>query len=229
MTALVGSQLVLGFEHRPALGEEKFLIAPSNRDAVAWIDRWPDWLGNTLAVYGPEGSGKTHLVHVWQRRSEALWLAAEDLDSAFLETWPGEGTAVVVENGDRGIDEQSLFHLINLAREDGGYLLLTGRAAPARWNVKLPDLDSRLSALTTVPLGPPDDALIAAVLAKQFEDRQLLVPEDVIGYLVARMERSFAAIGEIVAALDTLALAERRAITVPLARRVLDATQHAID
>jgi len=229
VSAVASNQLVLGFEHRPALGEESFLIADSNRDAVAWIDRWPDWPGRILAVHGPPGAGKTHLSHVWQRRCDAQRLDAGQLDQTFLETWPGKGTALVIENGDQGVDETVLFHVINLVREDKGYLLLTGREAPARWPVDLPDLGSRLAAMTAVQLGPPDDQLIAAVLTKQFQDRQLRVPGDVVAYLVARMERSFAAIGQTVAALDTLSLAERRAITVPLARRVLEASQSELE
>jgi len=229
VNTVAGHQLVLGFEHRPALGEESFLVADSNQDAVAWIDRWPDWPGRILAVHGTSGSGKTHLSHVWQRRSGAQRLEAGELDQAFLEAWPGKGTALVLENGDGGVNEIALFHVINLVREDQGFLLLTGREAPARWPVDLPDLGSRLAALTAVRLGPPDDALIAAVLTKQFQDRQLRVPDDVVDYLVARMERSFAAIGQAVAALDTLSLAERRAITVPLARRVLEASQNEFE
>jgi DnaA regulatory inactivator Hda len=224
-----GRQFVFGFDHRPALGEETFLVADSNRDAVAWIDRWPDWQGPVLALFGPEGSGKSHLAHVWQRRSQAHHLNAASLDVGFLENWPGEGTAVVVEDGDCGVDEACLFHLMNLVREDHGFLLLTSREAPARWPVALPDLRSRLAAAQAVAITRPDDVLIAAVLAKLFQDRQLRVPEDVIAYLVSRMERSFAAIGVTVATLDRLSLAERRAITVPLARRVLDAAQAELD
>ena len=229
MSERASRQLVFGFDHRPALGEDSFLIASSHGDAVAWIDRWPDWFNRVLVVHGPEGSGKSHLAHVWQRRTLAQSFAASALNSAVLEAWQGEGTCLVVEDADRGVDETILFHLINLVREDRGYLLLTGREAPARWSISLPDLRSRLSALQTVAIGKPDDALIGAVLAKQFLDRQLVVPDDVISYLVDRMERSFAAIGATVAALDALSLAERRAITVPLARRVLDAAQIDLD
>lgn len=222
---MTSGQFVFGFEHRPALGEESFLVAPGNRDAVAWIDRWPDWPGRVLAIHGPQGCGKSHLAHVWRRKSGAVVLRAGDLSERRLEAWPDGGSAVVVEDGDRGVDERALFHLVNLAREDRGGLLLTSRRAPARWSVALPDLRSRLAAAQTAAIDRPDDGLIAAVLEKHFHDRQLAVADAVVGYLVARMERSFAAIGEIVAALDALSLAERRAITVPLARRVLDAAE----
>ena len=216
-------QLVFGFEHRPALGAESFLVDDGNRAAVAWIDRWPAWPGGALALCGPPGAGKSHLASVWRRRCGAVPLPAAELDAAFLDAWPGAGAAVALEDGDRGICEDSLFHLVNLVREDGGHLLLTARLAPARWPVALPDLASRLAALPVATLTEPGDGLLAAVLAKQFQDRQLAVPDEVVAYLVARMERSFAAAAALVAALDGLSLAEHRAITVPLARRALAA------
>lgn len=220
MSARPRGQLAIPFEHRTALGVEDFLVAPGNADALAWLDRWPDWPGHALALHGPAGCGKSHLAHVWLARCGGVLIAASDLHDAMVEERAGHAT--VIEDIDRGVDETALFHLFNLAREEGGWLLLTGREAPARWPILLPDLSSRLAAITAVPLGRPDDALIGAVLTKLFDDRQLRVPEDVIAWLVARMERSFAAIGQVVEALDSLSLAERRNITVPLARRVLD-------
>jgi len=223
------AQLVFGFEHRPALVEESFLVAAENTEAVAWIDRWPDWPGRVLALHGPIGCGKTHLAHVWRRRSGADLLSASDLEESLLCTWSEAEPVVVVEDGNRVVDEAALFHLINLVRENDGFLLLTSQAPPARWSVALPDLRSRLSAIQVVGIERPGDDLIGAVLSKQFHDRQLAVPDDVIAYLVARMERSFAAVGSVVAALDDLSLAERRAITMPLARHVLEAAQTELD
>jgi len=215
-------QIPLSFDHRPALDAEDFVVAGPNSAAVAWLDRWPDWPGHTLAIFGPAGSGKSHLAHAWRHRSGAGLMAGAALRAADVADVAGPTYRLVVEDGDRGLDEAALFHLINLVREEGGFLLLTGRHAPARWPVVLPDLRSRLAAMAAVELLAPDDGLIAAVLAKQFDDRQLRVAADVVDYLVPRMERSFAAIAEVVAALDTLSLAERRDITVPLARRVLE-------
>jgi chromosomal replication initiation ATPase DnaA len=85
----------------------------------------------------------------------------------------------------------------------------------------LPDLASRLRAGASVSIALPDDALLAAVLVKHFADRQVRVPPGVIGYLVARMERSFAAAASIAERLDRLALGERRRIGIALARQIL--------
>ena len=136
-----------------------------------------------------------------------------------------EARAVVIDNAERGAGvaetERALFHLYNLARETGGYLLLTAETAPAHWKIQLPDLRSRMVAAPAVAVGPPDDALLAAILVKLFADRQVRVGTDVIRFLVTHMERSFDAARRLVADLDAAALAARRRITVPLARRVL--------
>ena len=203
------------------MGAADFLVAPCNRDAVALLDRWPSWPGPALVVYGPDGCGKTHLTHVWRALSGAAAIPRQALAPDTVPALLGSARAAVVEDVDRGIDERGLLHLHNLLAEDGGHLLLTGRAAPAAWGIALPDLASRLGAAMSVAVGAPDDALIGAILVKHFADRQLSVDPAVVTFLVARMERSFAAARELAAALDAAALAEKRRITVPLARDVL--------
>jgi len=214
-------QLALDLGHRPALGMDDFLVAHSNRDAVRWLDRWPDWPGPALALIGPAGSGKTHLAHVFAARSGGAVLAAGDIAGQEPPELSAGATTIVVEDGDRGVAEEPLLHLYNWIAETGRQLLLTGREAPARWPIALPDLRSRLSALPVASLEAPDDGLIGAVLVKTLGDRQLAVGQDVVRFVVPRIERSFAALHAFVAGIDARALAERRNITVPLAREVL--------
>lgn len=217
-------QLPLDLGHRPALGREDFLVAPCNRDAVAWLDRWPRWPHGRLAIHGPPGCGKTHLTQVFAATSRATVVAASALTRADPPRLTGaERPAVVVEDADGGYDETALLHLYNAVGEKGGSLLLTGRMPPGRWLIALADLRSRLATVPTGAITSPDDDLIAAVLVKLFADRQLKVGPEVVGYLLAHMERSFAAARAVVAAADSLALAGRRAVTVPLAAEALRA------
>ena len=216
------TQLALDFGHRAALGADDFLVAEPNREAVLWIDRWPDWPAPALAIYGPPGCGKTHLAHVWRARSGAPMLAPDTIAGRAPAELLGDGRCAAVDGADAAApDERALLHLYNVAAERGGHLLLTGRAPPARWPIGLADLRSRLSAAPAVAVGEPDDALIGAILVKLFGDRQLRVDGGVVTFLLARIERSFDAARRIVAALDAAALAARRDITVPLARDVL--------
>lgn len=213
-------QLSLDLAQRPALGREDFLIAPCNRDAIGWLDRWPEWPAQALAVYGPPASGKSHLAQVWRARSNARLIADEDADGVELGGMAGGGS-VVIDDADAWRDERGLLHLINAVRESGGSLLLTAIAPPSRWPVELADLRSRLNAIASVGIGPPDDALLAAVLVKQFSDRQIRVATDVVSYVVARIERSFDAARRVAEALDGAAMAAGSGITIPLARQVL--------
>jgi len=216
------SQLALAFEHRPAYGAEDFLVAGPNRAAVLWLDRWPDWPAPALALYGPAGSGKTHLVQVFRARTGASAIVPAALGRALERASQEPPRALAIDDADGApLDEAAFLHLYNLIAGAGGRLLIAARTPPARWRIGLADLRSRLAAAPAVALHAPDDALLRAVLAKQFADRQLRVGEDVIRFLLARMERSFDAARRIVAALDQAALAGRRNITVPLAREVL--------
>jgi chromosomal replication initiation ATPase DnaA len=215
------TQLPLDLGHRAAaLGRADFLVAPSNAEAVAWLDRWPDWPAPALALWGPAGSGKSHLAAVFRARAGAALIDPAALATERVPALLAAASAAVVDDAERAA-EAPLLHLHNLLAERRGHLLIVSRDPPARWAIALPDLRSRLVAAPAVAVAAPDDALIGALLVKLFADRQLKVGEEVLAYLARHLERSFAAVQRAVALLDTAALAERRPVTVPLARRVL--------
>ncbi|MEE8272861.1 MAG: DNA replication protein, partial [Alphaproteobacteria bacterium] len=208
-------QLPLDLGFRPAMGAADFMVADSNGAAVGWLDRWPDWPAPALVVHGPAGCGKSHLTQVWRARTGARALAMADLSAADLPAVLGAAGEVAVDDAERVAgagQERALLHLYNLVNEAGGHLLLTGRAPPARWRLGLADLASRLRAAPAVAVGEPDDALLAAVLVKLFADRQLRVGDEVLRFLLLRMERSFAAARRLVAALDDHSLAASRPV-----------------
>ena len=218
-------QLTLTFEHRASLSGEDFLIAPCNRDAVQWLDRWHDWPSPVLALYGPAGCGKTHLTNVFLAQTEGRDITDDVRGGAEPSNILAEFGAFVIEGADAlavGQRAEDLLHFYNVARELGAKILFTAEQPPSRWNITLPDLASRLKAATAVGIGAPDDALIGSLLVKLFADRQLKVDEDVIPYMLARMERSFDDARTLVSKVDDLALAKHRNITIPLIRQALE-------
>ena len=207
----------------PTYAREDFVVAAGNREALAWLERWPDWPAPALALHGPAGCGKTHLGRIWAARANARLLAGSDLDgksvadlTALVETSP----EVLVDQANVA-PERALFHLYNLLRERRGHMLILSVEPPARWQIALPDLASRLRAAPAVAVEAPDDELLGSIILKQLSDRQLHAGPGVVQYLVSRMERSGDAVRRVVAALDRKALAERREIDRRLAADVL--------
>lgn len=213
-------QLAFDLPLTEAMTRESFYPSPSNAVALQTVERWLDWPGRKLLLLGPDGSGKTHMAHVWARMTGALILAGRDMadqDPARFSRRP-----VVVEDADQiGAAETALFHLHNVVTEAGA-LLMTAKTPPRDWGLTLPDLSSRMQATQTVRLEAPDDALLSAVLIKLFADRQVTVAPNLIAYLVTRIPRSISAARAVVADLDARALAAGRPITRALAGDLLD-------
>ena len=214
-------QLALALPHAENFAREDFLSGPSNEAALKLVEQWPDWPARTVALVGPQGSGKSHLAAIWASASGARFLSGRALSVAQLPGALATGALVLEDVSPDELDARALFHLLNLAREDDAYLLLTARTAPAGWSVGLADLASRLRAIPAVTLSPPDDALWRAVLVKLFADRQLMIDASVVSYLATRLERTFAAARVAVEALDREALRRKRPVTRALAAEVL--------
>lgn len=213
------TQLTIDLPHRAALGRADFLVSDCNKAALGWIERWPDWPGPALVLYGPAGSGKSHLAALWRERSGGVRVLGAGLSHADpIEL--ASRRAVALDDATRA-PERALLHLYNCVGEAGASLLVVAREAPANWPIALPDLASRLRAAPCVAIAPPDDRLLAAVLVKLFADRQVRVKPGVIGFLLRRMERSFAAAGALAERLDRIALGAGRPIGIALARRAL--------
>jgi chromosomal replication initiation ATPase DnaA len=220
----MAEQLVFTLPLRAAMGREDFFVSPGNAVAVAGIDDWQSWPFGKMILVGPEGAGKTHLAHVWADMSGAVLVQASDLTGALVEAL-ADAPGVAVEDADdiagRPEVETALFHLHNALAGRDAPLLLTARDAPERWGLGLPDLDSRMRQAGVLRLSPPDDALLAAVMLKLAQDREMPLKPRILSYALARIERSFAAAQAFIAALDAMALAAKRPPTRKMAKAIL--------
>lgn len=214
---LAPRQLVLALDHAESFAREDFLAGPSNAAALTLVDRWPDWPAQAMALVGPEGSGKSHLASIWAEMAGARVLSARLLSEIDLPSAFATGALVVEDLEPDGLDERALFHLLNLAREQDAFVLLTARSSPAGFAVVIRDLASRLRALPVVTLSAPDDALLRMLLVKLAADRQIAVDEALVNYLANRIERSFAAARAAVRLIDQEAMRQHRPVTRALA------------
>jgi chromosomal replication initiation ATPase DnaA len=216
-SALAPRQLVLALDHSVSFARDDFLRGPSNAAALTLVDRWPDWPDRIVAVIGPEGSGKSHLAAIWAEVTGARVLSAKllsmtDLPAAFVT-----GALVLEDLEFAGLDERALFHFLNLAREQGAFVLITSRSPLSTFPVAIRDLASRMRALPSVRLAAPDDTLLRALIVKLAADRQITMDEALVNYLANRIERSFAAARAAVHRLDEEAMRQHRPVTRALA------------
>src|ERR1700686_1758015 len=214
-------QLAFALPHAESLSRDNFLEGPANSAGLALIDSLPDGPSGIMLLAGPEGSGKSHLASIWAEQAGARSISAHALTAAAVPGALATGALVVEDLKPSDFDERALFHLINLAREDKAFVLATARVPPSASQIELRDLRSRLRAVPTVLLLPPDDALFRALIVKFCADRQLAVGEGVGGYRATRIERSYAAARHAVELLDSEALRLGRPVTRALAAELL--------
>jgi chromosomal replication initiation ATPase DnaA len=196
-------------------GTDGFVISDCNRAAVEALADWPNLIGGVMAICGPEGCGKSRLAQIWAERVGAV--ALHGAEAALIDPLEIEGRPVLLDRA-RDVDDETLFHLINLAQAPGGALLLVARSAPSSWEAALPDLRSRLDAVISVPMEAPDDAVLTAMLEARFAERGIRPMKDVIPYLLRRIDRSAASAAEVVERLDAM----HRPVTRALARAAIE-------
>lgn len=217
MTALGSDiqQLRLPLRQEASQRAADFVVSESNSAATSVLATWPEMAGSVLSIFGPPGSGKSHLAAAWVERTGAV--ALHGAEAALVDPLELEGRPVLLDRA-QDADDESLFHLINLTQSGGGALLLVSRDPPGAWATDLPDLRSRLNAIRTVGIEAPDDVVFAAMLRRAFASRSITPADELIDYLVRRIDRSADAAEAVVDRLDAL----HRPVTRVLARQVLD-------
>ncbi|OYU86350.1 MAG: chromosomal replication initiator DnaA [Bradyrhizobiaceae bacterium PARB1] len=214
-------QLAFALPHAESLSRDDFLEGDANAEALSLIDCWPDWPNRVMLLAGPEGAGKSHLASIWAEQAGARSTMAHALAAATVPGALATGAVVVEDLTPDSFDERALFHLLNLAREDGAYVLITARIVPVAMEIGLRDLRSRLRAVPVVQLKAPDDLLFRALIVKFCADRQMSIDETVVSYIASRIERSFVAARRTVELLDSEALRLGRPVTRALAAELL--------
>lgn len=204
-------QLTIPFKFVPEFHLDDFILCQCNIDSHKAIynnDLWPD---KRLLIIGKSGSGKTHLVNIWAKLNDA-----EVLDPA-SGVAPSFSKALALENIDE-FDAHKLFHYLNHAHQHGLSVLMTARVLK---QYSLPDLNSRVNSCYKTIIKEPSISLLKVILMKHFYDRQLKVNQDVLDYIVVRMERSFSYVKILVSQLDRASAEERRNLTIPFVRKII--------
>ena len=213
-------QLILKFPSKKVYLSEDYFVSSSNQEAYDFVNSWPKWLKRIANIFGPTGSGKTHIASILKNKTSTLEVQSHELsDKIFFEYKTKE--ALLIENLDEKISENLLFSLWNLALQDNKYLLTTSIKPISAYKFKLPDLKSRVDSCISIGLKLPNDDLISVILAKNFSDKQINVEKKQIDYIIKRIDRSYEKISQFILTLDKYSLKKGSPLNLKLIKEVL--------
>ena len=223
-------QLPLNFTANNYMGREDFMVSKCNEKAFAMLDSWPNWIGNGLFLYGPKGCGKSHLAHLFadkvrqntQGINKVTIIACKQVNMRNIKRLAEENQVIIVENVCPGHNDEALFHLFNMFNEPGKYMLWTAENAANRLRFSLPDLQTRLNMLSSVAIDEPDDFMLQMLIVKLFNDRQLIIGEGILSFIINNTRRSFAYVRDLVREIDEISLAYHSAVNYNIVRKAME-------
>jgi len=216
----MNDQLILKFPTHKAYQKEDYYVSPSNQEAYDFINRWPKWIKRIVNIFGPSGSGKSHLAFILKLKTQCLLVDSNELNEKIFLKFKTKET-LIIENLCENISEKLLFSLWNIALQDNKYVLITSKKPINSYNFKLPDLISRVNSGLIIGINLPSDDLISVILAKNFSDKQIMVEKKHIDYIIKRIDRSYEKISQFILTLDKYSLKKGSPFSLKLIKEVL--------
>ena len=216
----MNDQLILKFPSHHAYKREDFYVSPSNQEAYDFINSWPRWIKRIVNIFGPSGSGKSHLASILKNKTSCLQINSNELNEKIFIRYKTKET-LIIENLDKKISEKLLFSLWNVALQDNKYLMTTSKKPISSYKFKLKDLESRVKSSLIIGINLPNDDLISVILAKNFSDKQIKVEKKHIDYIIKRIDRSYEKISQFIFTLDKYSLKKGSPFSLKLIKEVL--------
>ena len=216
----MSDQLILKFPEHRAYKREDFYVSPSNQEAYDFINNWPKWIKRIVNIFGPSGSGKSHLSSILKTKTKCLEILANELNEDIIFEFKTK-EVLIIENFNEKISEELLFSLWNIALQDNKYFLINSIKPISSYKFKLPDLTSRVNSSLNIGIKLPSDDLISAIIAKNFSDKQIMVEEKHIDYIIKRIDRSYEKISQFILTLDRYSLKKKSPFGLKLIKEVL--------
>mgnify|MGYP001406538097 FL=1 len=214
------SQLIFKFPFKTSYFEKDFFVSSNNFEAYKLIESWPKWPDKKINIYGPKGSGKTHLINILSKKLKLLSVNANKFDGK-INNLVKEYDCIVIENYNENINEELLYSLINHISQFDKNLIINSQSNIKDFNINLVDLKSRLSSFMEIQISLPTDDLIRVIISKSFSDKQIELSSKNLEFIIKNIERSYDKILKFTKDIDNLSLSTGKSININLIKKVL--------
>ena len=214
------SQKILELNQDKNFKDEDFFLSKSNEHVLKFLNSWPKWKGNFVNIIGERFSGKSHLINIFLKKNKGFKLNASLLKNEDLKRIKIYKN-IVLENLKLPIDEKLFFSLLNIVDQDNKYIIITSNNPIVEIDFELKDLKSRAKNFILLNIEKPDDDLIFAIILKNLSDRQIVLDDKFIEFIIKRIERSYSKIYDFIYKIDQLSLKKKKSIDFKIIKEVL--------
>ena len=215
------NQQILKFDYEQNFKDQDFYVSNSNKHSFTLLNSWPKWHKNFINIIGDKFSGKSHLINIFLDKNKGIKINCEDISNDFLKSIKIYEN-IVVEDLTEKINENLLFALINIIDQDNKYLIITSRIPIVDFKFKLNDLNSRSANFILSHIKKPGDDLMYALILKNLSDRQILIDQKLIEFIIKRIDRTYGKISDFIYKIDEISLKRKKPIDFKIIKEALE-------
>ena len=214
-------QLIFKFPFSKKYYEQDFFISSNNFSAYKLIESWPTWPGKWLNIFGANGSGKTHLAKILEKKIDKIKIIdAQNVNDKMIQDL-NNLNCLIIDNFKNNIDEKILYSILNQSKQLDNFILINSISPLKKLNFKLEDLKSRVDSFLYIGIELPTDDLLKVIISKTLSDKQISIDPKISDYIVNNVERSYEKMFKFLKDVDELSLSTGKSININLIKKVL--------
>ena len=215
------SQLTFKFPFKTSYFEKDFYVSSNNFAVYKLIESWPNWPDKWVNIYGPTGSGKTHLSNILKKKMNSAYLESSTIKKDLISEMENYN-CIIIDNYNKNIEEKTLYSILNHSKQLDKFVVINSYKPISEIKVSLKDLHSRLKSFITFGIDLPTDELLRVILTKSFSDKQIEINSKILEYILKNIERSYEKVFKFVKDIDNESLSSGKSININLIKKVLN-------
>ena len=216
------SQLTFKFPFTKRYYEQDFFVSSNNFSAFQLIDSWPNWPGKLLNIFGENGSGKTHLSKILEKKiNKTKLIKAKNINNQIIDNI-NNLDCLIIDEFENNIEENLFYSILNHSKQLDNYILINSSTSLKNNIFNLKDLRSRINSFIFIGIELPTDDLLKVIIAKSLSDKQINISSKSTDFIINNVERSYKKMFKFLKDLDELSLSTGKSININLIKKVLN-------